>query len=170
MSDLTPGSASARGTMHVRDGVGVVRLEVRLPLSAAELWPVLTQADRLVPWLGEVDGELHEGGTFRARWTASGWEGTCQVVECRPPELVRLLTQSEDEPDGAVEIRLSEDADGTVLVLEDSGLPVDALPAYAAGDQIHLEDLVNHLQGGPMCDARARWQELHAVYLAQGAQ
>jgi hypothetical protein len=57
-----------------------------------------------------------------------------------------------------------------VLVVADSGLPVDALPAYAAGDQIHLEDLVNHLQGRPMCDARARWQELHAVYLAQGVQ
>ena len=31
---------------------------------------------RLARWLGEVEGDLRLGGEYRARFFASGWEGT----------------------------------------------------------------------------------------------
>ena len=59
------------------DGRGVVRLSDRLPTDPDDLWSALTEPDRLRRWLGEVTGDLREGGEFDARYYASGWEGHC---------------------------------------------------------------------------------------------
>ena len=40
------------------------------------------------------------GGEFRARFFASGWEGTGRVEVCEPPRRLQMLTSSPDEPDG----------------------------------------------------------------------
>jgi hypothetical protein len=79
-----------------------------------------------------------------------------------------LLTRSEGQPDGVVEVTLTPDGDQTILVIEDRGVPLEQIAAYGAGDQIHVEDLAAYLAGGERCDARARWGELHPAYLAAG--
>ena len=43
-------------------------------------------------------------------------------------------------------------------------MPVEHLPAYGAGWQVHLEDLGAHLAGEERCDMKARWDELIAGY------
>ena len=111
-----------------------------------------------------MDGDLRQGGEFRAHFVASGWEGTGRVEVCEPRRRLLVLTSSPDEPNGVFEVTLTADGDQTVLVVEDRGLPLDQLPAYGAGDQIHVEDLASYLAGGERCDARARWQELHPGY------
>jgi hypothetical protein len=111
-----------------------------------------------------VEGDLHLGGRFRARYSASGWEGTGRVAACEPLHRFLVLTESPDEPDGVIEVTLTADRDQTVLVIEDCGLPLDQIAAYGAGDQIHVEDLAAYLAGGEQCDARARWRELHPAY------
>jgi uncharacterized protein YndB with AHSA1/START domain len=128
------------------------------------LWPALTDPGRLARWLGEVDGELHRGGELRARFFASGWEGTCRIEVCQPPQRLRILTTAPDEPDGVIEATLTADGGHTILVIEDRGLPLEQIAAYGAGDQIHVEDLAAYLAGRERCDARARWQELHPAY------
>ena len=119
---------------------------------------------RLARWLGEVEGDLRQGGEFRARYFASGWEGTCRVEVCEPPRRLLILTTSPDEPDGVVEATLTADGDHTILVIEDRGLPLEQIAAYGAGDQVHVEDLAAYLAGRERCDARARWQELQPAY------
>lgn len=146
------------------DGVGMVRLEDRFATDVTDLWSALTDPARLARWLGEVEGDLGPGGEFRARWFASGWEGTGRVELCEPPHRFRVLTSSPDEPDGVVEATLTPDGDHAILVIEDRGLPADHLPAYGAGDQVHLEDLAAYLRGEGPCDARARWHVLQAAY------
>ena len=162
MSTETPGRVL--GTLRAEDGTGTVRLEDRFDTDVDDLWSALTDPDRLARWLGEVDGDLRQGGEFRAHYTASGWEGTCRVEVCRPPRRLLLRTSSTDEPDGVVEVTLTADGDQTVLVLEDRGLPLAQIAAYGAGDQVHVEDLAAHLARRGPCDARARWQELHPAY------
>jgi uncharacterized protein YndB with AHSA1/START domain len=164
------GGNGALGTPRVVDGTGVVHLEDRLDADPADLWSALTDPTRLARWLGEVDGDLRVGGSFRGHWAASGWEGTCSVEVCDEPHRILLRTASPDEPEAVVEVTLTPDGEGTVLVLEDRGVPVEQVAAYGAGDQIHLEDLRSYLAGGDRCDARARWQELHPVWqqLADG--
>ncbi len=158
------------GVLHAADGTGVVRLEDRFATDPEDLWDALTDPDRLGRWLGTVEGDLRVGGEFRGHWAASGWEGTCRVEVCERPHRIRVRTASEDQPDGVVELTLRADGDDTVLTLEDRGVPVDDLPAYGAGDQVHLEDLAAHLAGGGRCDARARWQELFPAYQERGVE
>jgi uncharacterized protein YndB with AHSA1/START domain len=164
MSTETSGGARVLGTLRSEHGQGVVRLEDRFDTDVADLWSALTDPERLARWLGEVDGDLREGGEFRAHWLASGWEGTCRVEVCEAPHRILVRTSSPDEPDGVVEVTLTADGDRTVLVIEDRGLPLDHIADYGAGDQIHVEDLAAYLAGGERCDARARWQELRPAY------
>ncbi len=86
------------------------------------------------------------------------------MKECRPQQRLLIQTKSPDEPDGVIEATLTADGDQAVLVIEDRGLPPEKIAAYAAGDQVHVEDLASYLAGRERCDARVRWQELHPVY------
>jgi uncharacterized protein YndB with AHSA1/START domain len=164
MISSAPGPARILGVLRAADGRGIVRLEDRFRTDVADLWSALTEPQRLARWLGEVHGDLREGGEFSAHFVASGWEGTGRVEVCEPPHRLLIATTSPDQPDGVVEVTLTADDDHTVLVIEDRGVPVDQISAYGAGDQVHLEDLGAYLQGRERCDARVRWQELYPAY------
>jgi uncharacterized protein YndB with AHSA1/START domain len=158
------GTVRTLGTLRAADGKGIVRLEDRFDTDMADVWSALTDPLRLARWLGDVDGDLRQGGEFHARFFASGWEGTCRVEVCEPPRRLLVSTTSPGEPDGAFEATLTADEDHTILVIEDRGVPLDQIAVYGAGDQIHVEDLAAYLAGRERCDARTRWQELQPAY------
>jgi uncharacterized protein YndB with AHSA1/START domain len=162
---MTSSNVRLVGTLHDRDGTGVVRLEERYATGIEDLWDALTDPQRLERWLGKFEGDLREGGEFTAYYFASGWEGRCRVEECDRPNRMVIHSVSEDQPDGSrSEITLTADGDGTILVMEDDGLPLAHVAAYGAGNQIHLEDLASYLAGGERCDSRARFDELYPSY------
>ena len=69
------------------------------------------------------------------------------------------------EPDeNVIEVTLAGDGEGTSLVWEERGMPLDKLAAYGAGIQIHVEDLAAYLAGRQHCDANARWDDLQPAY------
>ena len=157
------------GSLRSADGKGVVRMEDRFDTDIDDLWSALTDPSRLARWLGEVEGDLRLGGEFRARFVASGWEGTGRVEACEPPQRLLVLTKDADEPNGpaehAIEARLIADGDQTILVWEERGMPLEQLAAYGAGIQIHVEDLGAHVAGHERSDdAEARWGELLPAY------
>ena len=164
MTTNTPGGVRALGTLLAADGTGIVRLEDRFHTDIDDLWSALTEPDRLARWLGEVEGDLRQGGAFRARYFASEWEGTGRVEVCEPPQRLLILTKSGDQPERTFEVTLTADGDDTVLVIEHRGVPLEHIAAYGAGDQIHIEDLASYLAGRERCDARVRWEELHPTY------
>jgi uncharacterized protein YndB with AHSA1/START domain len=164
MTGNAPADVRILGKLRSVDGTGIVRLEDRLDANVDEVWAALTEPGRLARWLGEVDGDARPGGRFRARFFASGWEGTGRVAVCEPPRRLLVLTKSPEERDGVIEATLTADGGQTILVTEARGLPLDQIAAYGAGDQIHLEDLAAYLAGHERCDARARWGELHGPY------
>src|SRR5580658_10676962 len=90
------------GSLRSADGKGVVRIEDRFETDIDDLWSALTDPSRLVRWLGEVEGDLRLGGEFRARFFASGWEGTGRVEACEPPRRLLVLTMQSDKPDEQV--------------------------------------------------------------------
>ena len=155
------------GTLRTADGKGVVRMEDRFDTDIDDLWSALTDPGRLARWLGEFEGDLRLGGEFRARFFASGWEGTGRVDVCEPPRHL-LVTTSQDRQaeEHAIEATLTADGDHTILILEERGMPVNLLAAYGAGIQVHIEDLAAHIAGRERCDADARWQELQPAYEA----
>jgi uncharacterized protein YndB with AHSA1/START domain len=156
------------GSLRSAGDKGIVRIEDRLDTPVGDVWSALTDPPRLARWLGEVEGDLSRGGEFRAHFFASGWEGTGRVDVCEPPQRLLVLTRNADEPDApdehAIEITLTADGDQTILAWEERELPVDLLPAYGAGVQVHVEDLAAHLAGRERCDAAARFDELFPAY------
>ena len=165
MTGNQPQEDRIQGSLGSADGHGVVRLEVRLDTDIEAVWAALTVPASLGRWLGAIVGDPHLGGEFRARFYASGWEGTGQVVACEPPRRLRVLTKDEEDPDDHfIEVALTEEGPQTILVWEERGMPVDQVAAYGATVQIHVEDLVSHLAGGERCDAVVRWKELIPTY------
>jgi uncharacterized protein YndB with AHSA1/START domain len=153
------------GSLRSADGKGIVRMEDRYDTDIDDLWSALTDPRRLARWLGEVEGDLRLGGEIRARFFASGWEGTGRVDACDPPRRLLVTTKDPDEPyELVIEATLTADGNQTMLVLEERGMPLDQLAAYGAGIQVHIEDLAAHLAGGERCDAEARWNELLPAY------
>jgi len=155
------------GTLRTADGKGAVRMEDRFGTDIDDLWSAFTEPGRLARWLGEFEGDLRLGGEFRARFFASGWEGTGRVEVCEPPRHLLVTTRHVRQDDvHVVEVTLTADGDHTRLILEERGMPVDLLADYGAGIQVHVEDLAAHLSGREHCDAEARWQELKPCYEA----
>ena len=143
---------------------GSIRVEGVYDTDLDDLWEACTQPERLARWIADVTGDLRLNGDFQARFT-SGWQGTGQVQVCEPPRRLVVLTRQEGESDESViEATLTAEGDGTVLVIEERGLPVDELAAYGAGWQVHAEDLAAALAGRERADIKARWGELIAAY------
>jgi uncharacterized protein YndB with AHSA1/START domain len=169
MTDPTGGNRIL-GSLSTADGKGVVRMDDRFDTDVDDLWSALTDPARLARWLGEVEGDLRLGGQFRARFFASGWEGTGRVEACEPPQRLLVRTRGEGETeDHTIEAVLTADGEGTIAVIEERGMPVNLLSAYGAGIQVHVEDLAAHIAGHGRVDAGARWEELHPTYEALAA-
>jgi uncharacterized protein YndB with AHSA1/START domain len=165
MTSNARGSDRILGSLRSADGKGVVRMEDRFDTDIDDLWSALTDPGRLARWMGEVEGDLRVGGEFRARFFASGWEGTGRVEVCEPPRRLLVLTKMAGKQDEQViEATLTADGGQTVLVWEERGMPVDLLAPYGAGIQVHVEDLAAYLVGRGRCDADARWNELMPAY------
>ena len=164
--------ASVLGSLHAVDGEGVVRMEDRLDTAIDDLWGALTEPDRLVHWYGEVEGELSQGGEFRVRIAVAG-ERTGKVEACEPPRRLLLEMRDPDARPGqpeqtVIEAELIAEGAQTRLVWETRGLPVDLLPAYGTGIQIHVEHLADYISGREFSLDDARWEELFAAYEALG--
>jgi uncharacterized protein YndB with AHSA1/START domain len=159
------------GTLGSADGTGVVRMENHFETDADDVWSAITDPARLAVWYGEVEGDLRLGGEYHARLFASGWEGTGRIEVCEPSQRLLVSTRQADEPEEQTgEVTLTPDGDGTVLVWEERGMPVELVAAYGAGIQVHVEDLAAYLAGGGRCDAEARFGELFPAYQALEAE
>lgn len=165
-------TASILGSLHSVDGEGVVRMEDRLDTEIDDLWGALTDPDRLAHWFGEVEGELSQGGEFRVRIALAG-ERRGRVDACEPPRRLVLTMRDPDPQPGqpaqtVLEAQLTAEGAQTRLVWEERGMPVNLLPAYGAGVQIHVEHLADYISGREPRNVEARWNELFPAYEALG--
>ncbi|MBA3842517.1 MAG: SRPBCC family protein [Actinobacteria bacterium] len=171
MTGKESGAVRVIGHLRSADGKGVVRMEEHFEVGIDDVWSALTERERLARWYGEVEGELRLGGRFRARVRASGWESDGRVEACEPRRRFLVKSKEPDEPsEDATEVTLSEDGDGTTLVVEQSGVSLELLWAYGAGLQIHVEDLAGYLAGQEPVDAAKRFDELKPAYQALSPQ
>lgn len=164
--------ASVLGSLHSDFGEGVVRMEDRLDIGIDDLWGALTDPDRLACWFGEVEGELSQGSGFRVRIDLGG-ERIGQVEACEPPQRLLLTMRDPDPQPGqpeqtVIEAQLIAEGAQTRLVWEERGMPVNLLPAYGAGIQIHVEHLADYITGRELRNVEARWNELFPAYEALG--
>src|SRR5215475_13409081 len=124
------------GSVRAEDGKGAVRMEDHLAAGIDDVWSALTDPARLIRWYGEVHADLRPGGEYRAHLHASGWEGSGRVEACEAPRHLVISGAEADQQDPTVsEITLIADGDGTLLVWEERGMPVEWVAAYGAGVQ-----------------------------------
>ena len=147
-------------------------MEDRFDTEIDDLWGALTDPDRLAHWYGEVERELFQGGEFRVRIALAG-EWTGRVEACEPPQHLLLEMRDPEARPGqpertVIEARLIFESAQTRLVWETRGLPVDLLPAYGAGIQIHVEHLADYISGRAFRLDDTRWDELFAAYESLG--
>lgn len=142
---------------------GTVRMEDRFDTGIADLWSAITDPERVARWIAVVTGDFRVGGEVHARFT-SNWEGPMRIEVCEAPHRLVLAGAGDDKT--VIEAVLTEDGDGTRLVVEDRGLPLADAPYHAAGWQVHLEDLDAHLAGRAASDWEPRWRELIPSYTA----
>jgi len=162
------------GSLRSADGKGVVRIEDHYDTDIDDLWSALTDPGRLARWHGQVDGDLRPGGQFRMYNEADDIESTGRVEVCEPPQRLVVTTRETDESyqrgngvppfDETCEATLTADGDQTILVIEVRGMPLDKIPFYGAGWQIHAENLAAHIAGHDRSDSEARWGELVPLY------
>ena len=171
MTDDASTAARLLGTMGTADGKGVVRVRDRFDADIEIVWSALTDPARLASWWGEVEGDLRQGGEYRARVFASGWAGTGRVEACEAPRRLLVLTrepgQSEEQ---SIEVTMTAYGGETTVVWEERGMPVAYLAGYGAGIQVHVEDLGAYLAGRERCNAGARMSELFPAYQALAAK
>lgn len=115
------------------------RLRTTLGASPAELWPELTEADRLAQWYGPVQidhapdapatGADATGCAFR---TVGGAQG--RVLAAVPPHQLDLTWEYADNVD-RLEIRLDPEEDGTsrLTLQQIARLPETRFDAYGPG-------------------------------------
>jgi uncharacterized protein YndB with AHSA1/START domain len=142
----------------------------RFDVGIDDLWSAFTNPRRLAGWFGEVDGDLRPGGEFRARIALSG-ERRGVVDACEPPHRLVVTIRDPDPQPGqpgqtVIEAELIADGVQSKLAWEESGMPIDLLPAYGTGIQIHFERLADYISGLELGDVEARWAELFPAYEA----
>ena len=114
----------------------MIRREIVFPVPREELWDALTEPERLEDWFAnEVDVDLRPGGAASFRWS-NGEERHATVTTVDPEE--RLAFTWDDE--GEVEFTLSDDADGTRLVV------VETAPAWTTALDLQASALA-HVHG-----------------------
>jgi uncharacterized protein YndB with AHSA1/START domain len=164
------------GTMRALDeSRGSVRVEEVYDTAIDDLWEACTKPERLARWIAEVSGDLREGGTVHAVFTST-WSGPARIDICDAPQHLLLTTEPGAGDESQLEAWLVAEGPRTRLVVEERGLPVDSLHFYAAGWQVHLEDLGRSLASGgpahvegwseqaPAPAWHARWTELTPEY------
>jgi uncharacterized protein YndB with AHSA1/START domain len=174
-----PGNARILGRLRSADGVGVVRIEDRYDTDINDLWSAVTDPGRLAGWYGQVEGDLAPGGEFRLHVEDADSDATGRVEVCETLERFLVTTRETEESyrrgqgvapyDEALEVSLRTDNDGTDLVIEVRGMPLDAVAFYGAGWQIHAENLAAYIAGRERDETGARWDELVPAYQAMAA-
>ncbi len=164
MTDHKVDTGRVFGTLHsLGNGSGKIRMESVYPTRPDDLWDAITDPTRLARWIAEVEGDLRIGGSISARFT-SGWEGSGRIDVCESSRHLVVTMSPGTSDETMIEATLTALAEGTRLVVEESGIPLAEIGAHGAGWQAHVEDLWSHLEGATTSNWPARWVALSASY------
>ena len=141
---------------------GAVRVEDVYDTNIQDLWSAVTEPRRLARWIAAVEGDLKIGGIVHTRFTST-WEGPGRIDVCDPPSHLVITMEPGTDDEAVIEAVLTREGERTRLVVEERGLPLDALYKHGAGWQAHIEDLGRYLAGG-QSNWKARWTELTPEY------
>ena len=122
------------------NGTCEVRFTRYYSATPDEVWAALTEPDSVARWLAPVRGmELSPGGPFElelGHWTMQG-----RVRALEPARLLELDWVDVDAAPSIVRVELSEDGDGTTLVLDHRQIDARIGMLYTARWELSLSRL-----------------------------
>ena len=152
------------------DRSGVVERQIRIAAPPELVFQYFVDPERLARWIGQpLTHDVRPGGEYRTL-IAGEHVSAGQFVEIDPPKRL-VYTMGWDEPDHPippgstrVEVDLTADGDGTLLLFRHTGLPTDAVNDHAGGWTHYLKRLGIAATGGdPGPDPNASTQPAHAT-------
>ncbi len=165
------------------DGLSGVHLERMLDAPIDQVWDALTRPERIERWLWPVVAwpddparvrPLEFGDTFLLG-DANVLDGV-HTMEVLALEQGRLLSFTWGPARSAVTIRLADQGDATLLVLDQDAIPdvfgagrLRSAPDFAAGWHSLIDGLVLLLDGLDAPKREGLWDAAYEVYASQGA-
>lgn len=153
----------------------VMRMSRHYAAPPADVWPALTQPDRLARWLGTVEGTIDGvGSTVSVRFAdAPDLPAEARIVQCEPGERLVVSWHWQGEAASVVSMQLAPHGAGTTLTLEHRLGEPDHVAAYGGGWERCLAALTSLFGGtgaheGDEAAASDRWRALTRHPLSMG--
>ncbi|MDN5916071.1 MAG: SRPBCC family protein [Pseudonocardia sp.] len=150
------------------DGRATLRFRREYPDPPAQVWPALTESDRLARWFGSFTGDARPGGTAELTMTsaedAGGAPSSVRIAACEPPHRldVSISEAGADPWDIAVTLETAPSG-GTVLHFRQT-LPAGFSPAdVGPGWHWYLDRLGASLSGAAFPD----WDDYHPALVSR---
>jgi uncharacterized protein YndB with AHSA1/START domain len=131
----------------VTDDEGTVRRQMRIDAAPDVVFRYFTEPERMARWMG-VDHKLDAvpGGVFMVDVNGRDAVALGEFVEVDPPRRLVFTFGWRNNPvvppgSTTIEITLTADGDGTVLALEQRGVPVEQREQHAHGWSHFLDRL-----------------------------
>lgn len=154
-----------RGEVRREPGGVRVRFERRFEGTPTELWPYLTESEHLAAWItpgAVIDARV--GGRITFPWGSGQPPMEGEITVFDPPRVIEYQW-NEGAVRSVVRMELHASGDGTILILDHSGLPDRDAPGFGAGWHSHLDWLAAVRAGaGAEFDQNARFEELAKAY------
>ncbi|RZT83814.1 uncharacterized protein YndB with AHSA1/START domain [Pseudonocardia sediminis] len=120
------------------DGRATLRFRREFPDPPEQVWPALTESDRLARWYGSFTGDARPGGTVAITMTSAEDSGgppePARIVDCVPPHRLEVAIGA-DVPWEIVVTLEAGPSGGTVLHFHQTLPP--GLPSSDAGPGWH---------------------------------
>jgi len=145
-----------KATGSLTDGGRTLVLTRRFPAPITDVWASITDSERLARWFGTWTGDPSTG-TVMVTMTAEAepMPPTPYVIHtCEPPRLLEV-SATDDYGSWRLRAELSEDADGTTLVLRQDDVDPGTAHEVGPGWEWYLDRLVAAVVGEAPPDLEA---------------
>lgn len=153
-------------TIVRHENTSIVELHRLYRTEPDDLWDALVSPERAARWLGEVTGELHEGGHYLIVFDESDPTALVkgEIRRCVPGQELEVTWQAPGDGVSVVKLQLTPTEGGTDLHLVHSGLDQASDTGHAAGWQVHLDQLANGIHDDDWSDQWDAWKPLQEAY------
>jgi uncharacterized protein YndB with AHSA1/START domain len=146
--------------LEQRQGGWQLRFVRKLPHPVNKVWTAITEPEHLKAWFPDqiVVKEWKPGAALKFITQYGDFDG--EVLTVQPPRLLELRWGTD-----FLRFELAPDGEGSVLTLIDRIDQRGKAARDAAGWDVHLEKLVDHLAGRKPGEPSVHWQKVHPHYV-----
>lgn len=148
------------GQLEQRDGRWQLRFVRRFSEAPQKVWEAITAPEHLQAWFPDriVVSEWKPGAALQFLTDFGNFDG--EVITVERPRLLEFRWGTD-----VLRFEIGSDSQGTTLTLIDRIDQLGKAARDAAGWDVHLQKLVDHLSGGKATVPSERWREVHPRYV-----